>query len=203
MFLLVTAIGVICAVVVWKMVPAIQQKNAVSALRGNGAVVRYDFEESYSYVDTKGRPQPEPTPGWAASVLGVDAVHDVTRVQLNETGFRDHDEFEKAVYTLRYLPRLGWLDILASREIKDDALRSITGLRQLYCLNLSVGHLSDVALRYVSVLDGLIDLCERRGGHADAGDQRVLNEFSRKAGVVTNDHAGPRGQAVPDHLHCG
>jgi hypothetical protein len=49
LFLLVTVLCVLCAVLVWKMVPAIRQKNAINAIHGNGTIVasQYDFEVPY------------------------------------------------------------------------------------------------------------------------------------------------------------
>ena len=95
---LFVVITVICVVVNWKVVPAVQQRQAVSGLK-DFAFVSYDYSYESVRTDDKGKPPPEPS--WAARVIRVDSVHNVVQVSVSR-----RNDVHGRLSGLKHLPRL-------------------------------------------------------------------------------------------------
>lgn len=166
-----------------KIGPAIQQKRAIEALKGDGFFLtcQYDYEVAFrEEYRGKGFP-PEPTR--LVQIVGVDLFHDVTKVQLSgkgnynypDKGFTSED-LKRALPELKYLPRLRFLDICAMRTSLDDQdLSPLASLSQLEELSLYECHLGDDALRYVRDLHQLRRLILETNHFCDDGVANLQN----------------------------
>src|SRR6476620_3177299 len=68
-----------------KIGPAIQQKRAIEALKGDGFFLtcQYDYEVAFH---EKHGPHSPPEPSWLVQNTGIDFFHDITKVQLSGKG---------------------------------------------------------------------------------------------------------------------
>jgi hypothetical protein len=145
-----------------KIGPAIQQKRANEALKGDGFYLtcQYDYEVEFH---EKHGPSTPPEPAWPVQIIGIDFFHDIIKVQLSgkgnynypDKGFTSED-LKRALPELKYLPRLRHLQIGAMETPLDDQdlspLASLSHLEELYLVSC---HLGDDALRYVRDLNQL------------------------------------------------
>jgi hypothetical protein len=166
-----------------KIGPAIQQKRAIEALKGDGFFLtcQYDYEVAFRENNLRKGLPPEPTR--LAKIIGVDFFHDVTKVQLSgkgnynypDKGFNSED-LKRALSELKNLPRLRFLDICAmSTALDDQDLSSLASLSQLEELCLYECHLGDVALRYVRDLHRLKKLILDTNRFSDDGVANLQN----------------------------
>src|SRR5262245_39979121 len=171
---LLLLVTMICVVIAWKVVPTLQQTYAINALKGTGRYVTFQYDYQFRHIENeKGKPAPEPS--WVAKIFGVDAVHDIVKVQIIDDEYRRPEDFQQAVSSLYYLPRLRYLQIYAPRSapldltplarlknleelhlyedrVDDDALQNLHRLDHLWNLNLGSNRISDGGLAALSNL---------------------------------------------------
>jgi len=167
----------------WRLRKSQRQMHAISVLQSVGAVYAFDYEgpivratrHPWTLSPTPGRSR---YPRWLHKRLGVDFLHDITRVHL-ETSYRlADDDIERLWNALGDLPNLTHLEasgpvtrpgaILHLRHarrlqalslrwatIADDDLAVLSQLPQLQELNLNETPVSDAALEHVAKIKSL------------------------------------------------
>jgi internalin A len=167
----------------WRLRKSQRQMHAISVLQSVGAVYAYDYEGPISRA-TRHPWTLSPTPGrsryprWLHKRLGVDFLHNITRVHL-ETSYRlADDDIDRLWNALADLPNLTHLEasgpvtrpgaILHLRHarrlqalslrwatIADDDLAVLAQLPQLQELNLNETPVSDAAFEHVGRIRNL------------------------------------------------
>src|SRR5262249_10216224 len=118
--------ALICVVLAFKIVPALDRKRAVSAVQELGGQVIYDYE----FKEKNDRPPSfsEP-PDWISGILGADFSHDVAVAKIFNV--RDSDRVKKAMPKLRSLRSLRELDLINIKGLRESDFDFINGLSQL------------------------------------------------------------------------
>ena len=189
LFVLIT---VICVVVNWKVVPAVQQRQAVSGLK-DFAFVSYDYSYESVRTDDKGKPPPEPS--WAARVIGVDSVHNAVQVSVSR-----RNDVHGRLSGLKHLPRLRDLNISDCRGLDDQDLEPICGLTRLERLCLVDDQLTDSALGCLRDLIRLRELYLYQNRLGDAGMSNLARLSSLEKLILFDNHIGDVGLAAVTNL---
>jgi hypothetical protein len=153
-----------------------RQRVAVAAIREQKGVVTYDY--LYDYHQSLGRDHPEfkkierildrfPQPeidsdgrAWLRGLVGADFLHDVLRINLayfyDESGQHNNNpgSLDGILTYLGTFPRLRVL-LLHRQMATDDALRAISGLKELEKIYLWDARVTDAGVEYLSGMTNL------------------------------------------------
>ena len=152
-----------------RMEEAIQQRDAVAAIKESGGLVAYDYMADYARGDKRGR-------------YGVDhAPHpNVPKTQLEALG-RDYFAYVDSVLVrnpetiqhLKGLPRMPRLELVGP-ETTDDAIIAVRELPRLEYLELRWTAVTDAGLTHLVALKNLTSLTIVEARISDAGLSRLV-----------------------------
>jgi hypothetical protein len=142
----------------WFIHRATVQRDAVRAIEAAGGTVRYDFQQSPSFL-TQSKP---PGPKWLIHLIGIDFFADVTSVSFRTSPWNAvvyaPPQTDAILADIGRLPRLERLDAKSVR-VTDAGMAHLAGLTKLRSLVIEgTPGLTDAGLAHLAALEQLESL---------------------------------------------